>query len=74
MGVFAALDVSQEETAICAIGSDGTILAEGKVSTCPDAIVGWLRRRFDDLERVGMETHHSPLKSHDVFVNQSRNP
>lgn len=56
MGVFAALDVSQEETAICAIGSDGTILAEGKVPTCPDAIVGWLRRRFDDLERVGMET------------------
>ena len=40
MDVFAALDVSQEETAICAIGPDSTIIAEGKVPTCPDAIVG----------------------------------
>ena len=31
MGVFAALDVSQEETAICRVEQDGAILAEAKV-------------------------------------------
>lgn len=56
MGLFAALDVSQEETAICMVDQDGTIMAEAKVPTCPDAIADWLAERSDDLERVGMET------------------
>jgi len=54
MGVFAALDVSQEETAICVVDADGTIIAETKVPTCPDAITRWLAGR--DPRRVGMET------------------
>mgnify|MGYP005849491401 CR=1 FL=1 len=29
MGIFTALDVSQERTAICVVASDGAILAEG---------------------------------------------
>ncbi|SNX71498.1 hypothetical protein SAMN05878503_1101, partial [Cereibacter ovatus] len=44
MGVFAALDVSQEETAICVVGQDGVLVAETKVPTCPDAITGWLKK------------------------------
>lgn len=56
MGVFAALDVSQEETAICMVCQDGTILAEAKVPTCPDRIAAWLMARGDGLQRVGMET------------------
>ena len=56
MGVFAALDVSQEETAVCLVDQEGTILAEAKVSTCPDAIADWLTERSCSLERVGMET------------------
>lgn len=56
LGVFAALDVSQEETAICVVGRDGALLAEAKVPTCPDAIAEWLTDRTDGLERVGMET------------------
>ena len=56
MSVFAALDVSQEETAICVVGQDGGLLAEAKVPTCPDAIARWLAERTEDLERVGMET------------------
>lgn len=56
MGVYAALDVSQEETAICMVGQDGALLAEAKVPTCPDAIADWLVDRADGLERVGMET------------------
>jgi len=56
MGMFAALDVSQEETAICVVRQDGTQVAEVKVPTCPDAIADWLTERTECLERVGMET------------------
>lgn len=56
MGVFAVLDVSQEETAICVVSQGGALLAEAKVPTCPDAIADWLTSRTDGLERVGMET------------------
>lgn len=56
MSVFAALDMSQDQTAICLVSQDGAILAEAKVPTCPDAIADWLAARSDNLERVGMET------------------
>ena len=56
MRVFAALDVSQEETAVCVVDQDGALLAEAKVPTCPDAIANWLAERAKGLERVGMET------------------
>lgn len=56
MGAFAALDVSQKETAICLVDQAGTVLAESKVSTRPEAIAGWLDERCDDLEQVGVET------------------
>ncbi len=56
MGMFAALDVSQEETAICVVRQDGALVAEAKVPTCPNAIADWLAGRTDDLEQVGMET------------------
>jgi len=56
MGMFAALDVSQDETAICVVRQDGTQVAEAKVPTCPDAIADWLAERTEGLERVGMET------------------
>ena len=56
MGICAALDVSQEFTAICVIDDGGALLAEGKVATCPDAIATWLGRWTGALEKVGMET------------------
>jgi transposase len=56
MGVFAALDVSQEKTAICVADADGTILAEGKIATCAEAISHWLGRWSGKLEKIGMET------------------
>jgi hypothetical protein len=55
-GYFAALDVSQEQTAICIVDAPGVVLAEGKVSTCPDAILAWLERQKLTLEKLGMET------------------
>ena len=56
MGVFAALDVSQEKTAICIVDDRGAIQAEGKVATCPQAIAHWLKRWSHELEKIGMET------------------
>lgn len=56
VSVFAALDVSQEKTAICVVAADGTIIAEAKVATCPDAITQWLASWRESLEKVGFET------------------
>lgn len=56
MSVFAALDVSQELTAVCVVNQEGSIIAEAKVATCPDAITAYLECWSDELERVGMET------------------
>ncbi len=38
MSTFAALDVSQELTAVCVVNQEGSIIAEAKVATCLDAI------------------------------------
>jgi transposase len=56
VSVFAALDVSQEKTAICVVAADGNIIAEAKVATCPDAITQWLASWRESLEKVGFET------------------
>ena len=56
MGIFAALDVSQEQTAICFVASDGAIRVDGKVVTCPEAIASWLSPWKEDIERIGIET------------------
>ncbi len=56
MPSYAALDVSQETTAICVVDETGRILAEKKVATCPDAITNYLTQRAPDLVRVGLET------------------
>lgn len=49
MNVFAALDVSQDLTAICVVDGAGTVLAEAKVRTCPDAISAWLAGQPGDM-------------------------
>ena len=56
MAVFAALDVSQDQTAVCVVGQDGGMIAEAKIVTCPDAIAEWLAQWSGQLGRVGMET------------------
>jgi hypothetical protein len=56
MEMFAALDVSPKETAVCVARQDGTDVADWKVPTCRDAISDWLAARTEGLERVGMES------------------
>lgn len=54
--MFAALDVSQEQMAVCVVDAGGAILAEGKVAACPDAIAAWLAQWPGATRRVGAET------------------
>ena len=56
MGLFAVLDVSQDETAVCVVTQDGTILAETKVTSCPGCDCRLVVDLGRKLERVGMET------------------
>jgi transposase len=56
MATYAALDVSQDATAICVVDRDGTIIAEKTVATCPETIAKWILTHSPDLARVGMET------------------
>jgi transposase len=53
---YAALDVSQEATAICVVDESGRVTAEKKVTTCPEVIGTWLGKHAPGLVRVGMET------------------
>jgi hypothetical protein len=42
MNYFAGLDVSMEETHICVLDREGTVIREGKTSTSPAAISDFL--------------------------------
>ena len=52
MSVF---DVSMDETSICVVDSDGTIIKESKAATDPTAIHSALKAYTDRLQRVGLE-------------------
>src|SRR4051794_9079759 len=74
MTSYAALDVSQETTAICVVDENGRIVAEKIVATCPDTIATWLLKHTHKLARVGLETGPlavwlwNELREHDLPV------
>ena len=74
MKYYAGLDVSLEETSICVVDGEGTIVAEAKVSTEPEAIAGYLTRWSGRLTGVGHEAGglspwlHSGLVGHGLPV------
>jgi transposase len=53
---YAALDVSNEETAIHVVDETGRTIWRGKRGSDPDALAAALRRHAPDLVRVGLET------------------
>ena len=55
MTYYAGLDVSLEETAICVVDGDGTIVKEVRAESAPDALHDALKRLDLPLARVGME-------------------
>jgi transposase len=57
MQYYIGLDVSQRQTAICIIDSDGERVKEGKALTIPSDIYGWIIKHIavGDIARVGHE-------------------
>lgn len=53
MSSYAALDVSQETTAICVVDDAGRIRAEKKVPTCPEPIAANLNQKAPDSSGSG---------------------
>lgn len=56
MSLYVGLDVSQKETEVCVIDSDGRRIWRGKCPSDPDAIANELRHRAPNAIKVGMET------------------
>ena len=56
MPQYAALDVSNDETAIHVIDETGATVWRGKRASDPDVLTTTLRRHAPDLVRVGLET------------------
>lgn len=56
MPQYAALDVSNEETALHVIDETGATVWRGKRASDPDVLTTTLRRHAPDLVRVGLET------------------
>lgn len=56
MPQYAALDVSNEETAIHVIDETGAVVWRGKRASDPDVLTTTLRRYAPELVRVGLET------------------
>jgi transposase len=55
MAHYAALDVSNTQTAIHVVDETGKTVWRGKRASEPEALAGALRRHAPDLERVGLE-------------------
>jgi len=55
MKYYAGLDVSMEETAVCVIDGEGTVVAEAKAASEPAAIAAYLGPWSGSLARVGHE-------------------
>ena len=55
MRYFAGLDVSLDETALCVVDDEGTIVREGKARSEPEALIAWLADVGLSLEKIGLE-------------------
>lgn len=54
-GVFAGLDVSLAETAICVVDETGKILCEAVCPTEPAELIAWFEATEREFERIGFE-------------------
>ena len=53
MNHYAGIDVSLEQSSICVVDASGKIVREGKVTSEPEALIGWFGSL--GLERIGLE-------------------
>jgi transposase len=52
---YAGIDVSLEDSSICVVDVDGTIVREAKAPSEPDALMGWFAEGGLPMERIGLE-------------------
>lgn len=58
MAHYLGMDVSQKMTALCVVDGKGVIVAEGKVITHPQDILGWITKKdiaLSSIVRAGLE-------------------
>jgi len=55
MNHYAGIDVSLEESCVCAIDATGKIVREGKVPSEPGALIAWFLNLGVELTRIGLE-------------------
>lgn len=56
MEQFVGLDVSQEMTHVCIIGSDGKTVWQGKCLSTPEAIAEVIKSKAPEVARIGLES------------------
>jgi len=55
MAYYAGLDVSLEETAVCVVDAAGKLVKEARVSSEPEALVGFFGKLGLPMDRIGLE-------------------
>ena len=55
MSYYAGIDVSLEESSVCAVDSSGKIVREGKVPSEPKALIAWFSSLRVEFARIGLE-------------------
>jgi transposase len=55
MDHYAGIDVSLECSSVCVVDANGKIVREGRVTSEPDALTGWLGSLGYELSRIGLE-------------------
>ena len=55
MSYYAGIDVSLEESSVCAVDSSGKIVREGKVPSEPKALIAWFSSLGVEFARIGLE-------------------
>ncbi len=56
MEQYVGLGVSLKETSVCVVDALGEIVCEGKVSTTPEAIAKFVRKKALHVARIGLES------------------
>lgn len=55
MSYYAGIDVSLEDSSICVVDGDGTIVREAKALSEPEALMGWFAEAGLPMKRIGLE-------------------